>query len=78
MPRLRQVRIKNNTCYIPEPMKNYVSNCNQEYQFRLEETKHFAPNWKNLDEQDSIRDYADEIWIYKNWLESKTTSTIGM
>lgn len=78
IPLLRQVRIKNNTCDITEAMKNYVRHCNKEYELRLEETKNFAPKWKYKHEHDGgITNNIDEIWVYQNWIKSKTTSTIG-
>lgn len=65
VPRLRQIRIKNNTCHVVESMLNITRVCNLEYNFAIEETKDFGPRWQEKINDGSLEDMSDLIWKYQ-------------
>lgn len=61
--RLRQVRVKRDSCKIAKPMRDSVPDCNAPYSWDDEDMGSYDPDWQ---EPNSANGSVDTVWSYQS------------
>ncbi|XP_057193053.1 polycystic kidney disease protein 1-like 2 isoform X3 [Triplophysa rosa] len=61
--RLRQVRVKRDSCKIAKPMRDSVPDCNAPYSWDDEDMGSYDPDWR---EPNSVNGSVDTVWSYQS------------
>lgn len=67
-PRLRQVRMKIDSCEVPRPMRNLIVECKAEYDWLLEDTGTYAAGWR-APNMSNPSTFSDSAWFFQSALD---------
>lgn len=74
--RIRQHRIKSNSCHVVENLKFLNISCCSELTYSLLETRKFEHGWENKSNH-SLSDRMHKIWWYSSAFETGTFRLVG-
>lgn len=74
--RLRQLRVKPNSCQSPGPMLQYVSDCNALYSWEAEDMGSYAPGWNRSLWNNASR-WASSPWRYQTQAQLRAYDVWG-
>lgn len=63
--RLRQVRVKKNSCHVPRSMQQSVAECHAPYSWELEDMGSYGPSWSHS-EGDNTSVNLHSPWTYQS------------
>lgn len=63
--RMRQLRVKSNTCTIPKSIQNLILNCYDDYNFFNEEKRSFQPGWTTSQTNQTYNQTINRAFIYQ-------------
>ncbi|KAK2854028.1 hypothetical protein Q5P01_006689 [Channa striata] len=63
--RLRQVRVKKNSCHVARSMQQSVSNCHAPYSWELEDMGSYSPGWNHSEESNASLNLPSP-WTYQS------------
>ncbi|XP_071943837.1 polycystin family receptor for egg jelly-like [Antedon mediterranea] len=68
--RLRQVRVQEDYCDVPNEFETLGITCKPAYSFGAEEDRHFTENWILLNQTGpTVKNDYENLWKYKTWYE---------
>ncbi|XP_063961569.1 polycystin family receptor for egg jelly-like [Lytechinus pictus] len=79
MARLRQLRVTQEPCILPEEITSAGIQCKRTYSFSDDEDRDFAPGWKPVNESDPT-DYTTpegSVWKHNSWTEIDSFPYLG-
>ncbi|OWF47600.1 Polycystic kidney disease and receptor for egg jelly-related protein [Mizuhopecten yessoensis] len=78
LPRLRQLRVKENTCVVNPALSTMIKHCRDEYGWTDDDAKHYLPGWKKPPEE-NITALKEEKspWVYQNSVKLKSAPYMG-
>lgn len=75
IPRIRQIRIRNNSCTVPSAMQFTVQHCNAEYSSSIQSKIDFGPRWTSKRKDTKSRHMA--VWLYRDGWQSESSGVTG-
>ncbi|CAH1794576.1 unnamed protein product [Owenia fusiformis] len=80
--RIRQARVKDDTCVIDKNFRSVIHHCRDSYSWTDDDTKAYLPGWKPpenfTDEQtEELEDREDTPWVYQNSVRLRNAPYMG-
>ncbi|XP_064637018.1 polycystin-1-like protein 2 [Lineus longissimus] len=76
--RLRQMRIKDDTCNVEDEMAPFIHHCRDSYNWADDDTKPYYPGWvKPPEENITELKKQNSPWVYKSGLKLKNAPFVG-
>ncbi|XP_060067156.1 uncharacterized protein LOC132547416 [Ylistrum balloti] len=78
LPRLRQLRVKEDTCVVNPKLSTIIKHCRDEYGWTDDDAKHYLPGWVKPPKENitALREEKSP-WIYQNSIQLKSAPYIG-
>ncbi|KAK7111719.1 hypothetical protein V1264_011307 [Littorina saxatilis] len=76
--RIRQMRVKNETCTLQSEMESIINHCRDAYSWTDDDTKDYLPGWELPTEDQSVElKKAETPWVYQNSVQMKNVPYVG-
>ncbi|GFS01460.1 polycystic kidney disease protein 1-like 2 [Elysia marginata] len=77
--RIRQMRVKNDTCTILPELRSIINHCRDEYSWTDDDTKPYLPHWVTPPGYmvDELEEREDDPFVYQNSFRLKTAPYVG-
>ncbi|XP_069123478.1 uncharacterized protein [Argopecten irradians] len=78
LPRLRQLRVKEDTCVVNPKLATLIKHCRDEYGWSDDDAKHYLPGWvKPPKENITALKKEKTPWVYQNSVQLKSAPYVG-
>lgn len=74
--RIRQTRIQNGTCEVPQPLQHFVDICHSEFSWFVQDKQNYGEFWRPYNASAEKLD-SDGSWFYRGWWQMKALPFIG-
>ncbi|XP_055876323.1 polycystic kidney disease protein 1-like 2 [Biomphalaria glabrata] len=76
--RIRQLRIKNDTCSIQSELKSVINHCRDSYGWTADDTKPYLPFWETpADDMKKELEMSKSPFVYQDSIDLKTAPFVG-